>query len=756
MARSVVNLGGSTWRLGQAPDGAVPERAAWAEMERVAEWLPAVVPGNVQADLLRAGRVPDPAVGCQNERLQWVDDHCWWLARDFAWDVASPPDRRAHLVLRGVDYIGDVFLNGQHLGRHEGMFSPQVYEVTDLLGAENRLAVRILGSRWLPADRSGWWDRLLSRLEGLVAGAGRRFPQRRDTLKCQMSFGWDFAPPLRAMGIWDEVYIVASRDVLIRQVIAKAEIEANQARLHVHLDIDARRAARVRIRCRLAGETFDGESIVVEQDAGLNPGPNGQYVAMAVSQPRLWWPWDQGRPDLYRLRVEVLAGEQALDSYDELVGLRQVHMEGRTLVVNGRRVYARGANWVPADVLPGRVTEADYRALLGLARDANMNMLRVWGGGLREKQPFYELCDRLGIMVWQEFPVACAFMTRYPRGADYIRLVEAEAAAIIGCLRNHPSVVLWCGGNEFIPRRNAPLVQALARAAAGDETRPFLSASPHEGDSHNWHVWHEYQPPAAYRADHTGFASEFGLQAPPSVEALRRFIPAGELWPPGPSWVYHNAGLAKLRRYARPFLGGGERSLEAFVRASQRAQAHGLQIAIEHYRRSKAEGCGGTLVWQLNEPWPAISWSLIDYGREPKPAYHSVARLFSPVLVSADYAPQPYQAGDPFHAEVWIVNDLARALPGCTLEVALHAGPGDGRAVHALSEAIDVAADSAAVVSRVCWTLPEGEGRRLACRLVHEGRVVAANDYDLTAYDGLGPSRAQRLATWLGRAFIPT
>ncbi len=756
MTRPTLDLCSDGWQLGQAPPNADPHRATWHELEQVAGWLPATVPGNVRADLLRAGHLPDLYWGRQAEAAQWVDDRCWWLTCEFP--LTLSPGQQAHLILRGVDYLSELFLNGQHLGRHEGMFSPQVHQVTDLIQAHNRLAVRIVGSRWLPTDRSSRWEKLLNRLEGLVTGLPTRFPDRRDSLKCQMSFGWDFAPPLRTMGIWDDLFLVLSGDLFIRDLTVRHRMAGNEAVLTIQVQADAWQAGPARLRCTLAGETFQADPAVVERPVDLLPGPGHYAVELAVPAPRLWWPWDQGRPDLYRLTVEVWRGDRLLDTVTQTVGLRQVRLEGRTLYVNGKRIYARGANWVPAHILPGLVTQEDYRALLTLARQANMNLLRVWGGGLREKRAFYDLCDRMGILVWQEFPFACAFLTRYPRSPAYLRLVEAEARAIIRDLRNHPSLVLWCGGNEFSPRRNGPLVTTLQRAvAAEDPTRPFLPASPADGDRHNWRVWHHFQPPAAYRQDTALFASEFGLQAPPAVETLRRFIPDEELWPPGPSWAYHGAGLKKLWRYARPFLPTGQTgnlSVEEMVQASQRAQAHGLQIAIEHYRRRKAHGCGGTLVWQLNEPWPAISWAILDFYRQPKLAYETVRRLFNPLLISLDYPLKRYQAGDELRAGVWVLNDLHRELPGCRVEVLLHDGM--GQQGEPFTHSLDVAADSATWIGQVRWVLPPGGGWRVACRLIHEGQELATNEYDLTVHDEIQPTPGQRLWTWLGSLLVPS
>jgi beta-mannosidase len=752
MLRRIVDLNGDDWRLGQAPSGAPPEQATWDELGQVADWLPATVPGNVRADLVRAGRLPELAFGLQAGAAQWVDDHCWWLVRQFA--LSPSPSERVHLVLRGVDYIWDLFLNGQHLGRHEGMFSPRTYDISGLLGRDNELAVRITGSAWLPADRSTPREKLLNRIEERWSNVPSPSPDRRDTLKCQMSFGWDFCPALRTVGIWDDVYAVVSGEIFIGDVVARTKGTGDKVGLAVDMELDARRACGVQLRCSLTGETFEGTPILVERPIELVSGTQRHGIEFEVDRPRLWWPWDHGRADLYRLTLELYDGEQLLDSVSQMAGLRQIELDGWTLRVNGRRVYGRGANWVPADILPGRVGKEDYGALLMLAREADMNMLRVWGGGLREKRAFYDLCDRLGILVWQEFPFACAFVTRFPRSRDYLHLVEAEVQAIVRDLRNHPSVALWSGGNEFSPSRNTPLGSVLRRVtAAEDPSRPFLPASPTEGDSHNWRVWHNFLPPSAYRDDMALFASEFGLQAPPDPETLRRFIPAEDLWPPGPSWVYHRADLEKLWRYARPFLEGKETTLETFIQASQRAQAHGLQIAIEHYRRRKAEGCGGALIWQLNEPWPAISWALLDFYRQPKLAYETVKRLFNPLLVSVDYVPARFHAGDRLEGDVWIIHDRAETLPRCRVEVTLW--DGRGQVEEQFAQAVDVLPDSAEVVGHIGWRLPSGGDWRLTCQLSRDDQVLMANEYDLAVHDDTQPTARQRFWRWLSSLMIP-
>jgi beta-mannosidase len=753
MTRRVVDLNGTSWQLGQAPEGADPAHATWQECNRIAEWLPATVPGNVRADLMRADRLPELFYDRQADDSQWVDEYCWWFRRQFSLSVL--PDDRAFLCLRGVDYVGDVFLNGHHLARHEGMFSPQRYEITRLLRSQNQLALRIVGSNWLPTDRSSPWIRFLNAVESRVSTLAERFPHRRDTLKCQMGFGWDFSPPLRTMGIWDDVYAIISQRVFIQDAIVSQSIGDGQARLSVDVIIDSDSEGVVQLECTLKGETFQGTAAVVHQPVNVVTGRSRHTVELLVEQPRLWWPWDHGRPDLYQLVIEAWQGDHLLDATAQTMGLRQVELDGWALRINGHRVYARGANWVPTHVLPGLAREADYLSLVSLARRANMNMLRVWGGGLREKRPFYSLCDRMGILVWQEFPLACAFLSRYPRSSAYLDLVEAEAQAIVRDLRQHASLVVWCGGNEFSPVRNRPLIRALRQVVSReDPSRPFLPASPSMGDSHNWKVWHSYQSPAAYRDDAALFASEFGLQAPPSEASLRQFLPPDELWPPGPSWAFHGANLEKLWRYARPFLQNEEADLGSFIRASQRAQSQGLQLAIEHYRRRKAQGCGGVLVWQLNEPWPAISWALVDFYRRTKPAYEVIQRLLCPLLISLDFSPKAYRPGDRVSIDVWIINDRIQTLTGCELAVILW--DGEGQAVDTFAQQVDIDPDSACRMGQVTWTLPPGSGWRLTGQLFGQSQILAENNYELTPADIIQPTLRQRLRTLVKGLLLPS
>jgi len=673
----IFDLGGSEWSLGRAP--AQPLDFRDDDRETVAEWLPAHVPGNVRADLLAAGRIPDPLVGRQRAASEWVDEGDWWFRRRVS--MPLEPSQRAFVRFSGIDYTSAVFAAGDCLGRHEGMFSDQTYELTEHLHRDSELdlAVRIPGSASLPGLRRTAGQRIGRTVARLLRLSQLPNPDRLATLKCQMSYGWDCAPRLLTMGIWDDVSLVVCDSAAIMniwpRVIWPAQTSWPPASVEVDvtLDVDSALETPAWVMLHLSGDNFACDCQKFEFSLRLRPGRHAYTVQITLESPALWQPWDRGDPDLYHLHAELRSGDDGrlLHRDEATFGVRQVHLASSgprawQWRINGDGEFIRGVNWVPADSLPGRLRADDYEQLIGMARVAGVNLLRVWGGGLREKRAFYAACDRAGILVWQEFPIACVFFGRLPRSQRHLDLVREESRAIVRAVRNHPSVAVWCGGNEFSPADNRAVVQVLRESVARlDGTRPFLPASPGRGDRHNWDVWHGGAPASDYRRDHSRFVSEFGVQSAPHVDTLREALGTDWLWLAGAGWEDHCANLEKLRRYAGDY---APDDLEGFVHATQRAQARALQVAIEHYRRRKGK-CGGLAIWQWNEPWPAISWSLIDYYRRPKLAGQWLAKWFHPLLVSLDYRLKRYSSGDRLKAEVWVINDWQEEFPGCEIRI---------------------------------------------------------------------------------------
>ena len=763
--RRTIDLGGHDWQVGPLEThGAVSVESR--DLDRVADWLPAAVPGDVRNDLLAAGRIADPYLGLNNEASQWVDEKNWWYRKEFS--SALSPGERAFLFFYGIDYLAAVYLDGELLGYHEGMFSRQIYEVTHLLRASSShlLTVRLVGSAFLPRPELSWVERAWDRFTRWLPRGSHAFPDRFGLLKLQMGYGWDFAARLRTIGIWDDVHLVTTRSVLIREAQAQTALADSSATIALKLELDSDDSQGATLEIELC----DQEATVARSTVPLELSAGTQKCAasFSVQQPKLWQPWDRGTPHLYELKLTISrheAGQRVvLDSQTTRLGIREIALkvpsdappsaEPWLFHINGQREFVRGANWVPLDAMPGRLRVADYSAMLDRVRAAGVNLLRVWGGGLREKAAFYDLCDEKGIMVWQEFPFACAFLGYYPCRTRFLSMARQEAEDIVARLRNHPSLVLWCGGNEFGPRRNRPLVEMLQRAVTeGDGTRPFKRVSPDRGDTHNWRIWHAKASVAHFQQDRSSFLTEFGLQALPALDSLRRFLTPEGLWPPGSEWTYHGAQIGKLLFYIQPWLpplgqsldrlrkGEAMRLLEEVIAASQQAQAHGLQVAAEHVRRRKGQ-TGGLAFWQLNEPWPAISWSVIDYYGQPKAAYRKVAQVYNPVLLSVLYPFRSYQPGEVLPLEIWGINDLVESYEGVRAEVTL-----DGNML--FTQDLSLPADSSILVVRLTHTLDHVPGRISARLLSPDGQLLSENDYELTYRAGRERYLPDHVFHWL-------
>ncbi|MEA3336087.1 MAG: glycoside hydrolase family 2 TIM barrel-domain containing protein [Chloroflexota bacterium] len=744
-----------TWMFSQVPSRPWPSSRQHVEfdMASVAGWLPATVPGNVRSDLLTAGLIPDPLLSDGLESSRWTEGVDWWYRTQLPLDMQ--PGDRAFLEFDGIDYLSAIFVDGQQIGLHQGMFSRQIVELPSNLCERSsvQLAVRIWGSDSLPEYSTNLWQSAWARIAAKAQDSFPPFDDRLASLKAPMHSGWDFAPRLRTMGIWDLCRLVICRGVYLADLQVEAEpvapiTDPGPARLQLSLTLNSDSARIVQAEIVIAPS--DDTSNILERftlDLQVPAGSSRHQREVLLPSARLWQPWDRGQPCLYQvsivLREAAVEGSeksQVLDRVGVRVGVRRIQRELTgdgapwNVVVNGHTLFLRGANWVPVDSLQGRSGLQNYGPLLQLAREAGLNFLRVWGGGGREKKLFYDLCDEMGFLVWQEFPIACVFLDHLPRDRAYLEVLRQETAGIVRALRNHPSLFLWCGGNEFSPLRNRPAIRTMAEVVATeDPERPFISASPSMGDSHNWNVWHGLAPLAAYRGEHAAFVSEFGLQAVPHIDSLRRFLPAMQLWPPGTGWERHKADLDKLTRYAQWFRDSDSRdapadeALESFVRASQRCQAAGLQVMVEHVRRRKGQ-TGGLALWQWNEPWPAISWSVIDYFGQAKRAYDVLARIMQPVLVSLLFPLKPVKRGDQLTSEIWLVNDRLTELAGCRLEVFL-----DEKLVH--EQACSVGANRASPVGKMSIAMPSTAGE-LRVALWQGNRRLAENVYDLRHVDG--------------------
>jgi beta-mannosidase len=692
------------WRLMDFAPGEGEEQAVFSEAYEARGWMEVSVPGDVHTALMAAGRIPDPFYDRNELACAWIEAREWWYRAQSPGEIPPvQPDERLLLIFHGLDTFATIWLNGVMLGKHENMFREAAFDVGHIVrpNEANTLAVCFEPPLRHVADRPP-----------LTWGSDLLDDTKRNLMrKAQFGFGWDWGPRLPTVGIWRPVELRRQRQAAISAVHFRTdEIDptGEEALVSVAVEIDCF-AGDAPLDVAVSLDWNEADVATAQVRALAKHGtPSHVEIPLRVKKPRLWWPRDLGEPALYRLQVAVLRKETELDRKRLQVGIRSVVLDRSPdpdeagtcffrFVVNGIPIFARGANWIPRSSFVGGLRGDDYRRLLSAARDANMNMLRVWGGGIYEHDAFYDLCDRLGILVWQDFMFACA---PYPQDDPiFVAEVREEACYQVARLRNHPSLALWCGNNEnqwiHLLRTHPPTPgvptplpgvkyydEIIPEAVAAlDGRTPYWPGSPYggphpnstlEGDVHDWHVWHglpvdaglgpAVPDPQTYRptpedvafthyAENMGrFISEFGMHASPVMETLRRCIPAEDLYHHSPAMDHHNKDNPKKKGdYLMLTVTGLPKDLEEYVDFSMLAQAEGLKFGIEHFRRRKPH-CAGTLLWQFNDCWPGLSWSILDFYGFGKAGYYYVKRAYAPVLAS-------FKARHDGAIELWVTND---------------------------------------------------------------------------------------------------
>jgi beta-mannosidase len=616
------------WVLGLAEHAGhlVPERV------RDALPIPATVPGTVHTDLLAAGLIPDPYLDRNEDDLHWIGRVAWTYQREIAHEGGP-----ALLLFQGLDTLATVAVNGTVVGRTENMH--RRYELPVSL----RPGANLLSVRFDPAWDFGAAEReRLGRLPNQYPGP---FNYLR---KMACNFGWDWGPTLVTAGIWRPVTLVSTAGPRIREVRPAVTVEGRVgvAAFDVHLDAEGETPVEVSV----GGVTAVGNI----RERGT--------ITVRVDDPDLWWPRGMGDQPLYEATVSAGA-----DRWRERIGFRDVRLDTTpdgdgtpfVIAVNGTPVPVRGANWIPDDCFPPRVTEARLRARIQQATDANVNLLRIWGGGVYESHDFYRICDEQGVLVWQDFLFACA---AYPEDERLAAEVDAEARDNVARLMPHPSLVLWNGNNENIwghadwdwqqqigdrPWGLGYYLDVLPRAVAEtDPTRPYWPGSPYSGSldihpndeahalTHIWDVWNTADY-TTYRDYRPRFVAEFGWQAPPTWSTLTTAVHDDPLTPTSPGVLHHQKatdGNGKLARgLAHHF--PAPTGIADWHFATQLNQARAIEVGIGHFRSLRPR-CSGAIVWQLNDCWPVTSWAAIDgYGRK-KPLWYALRAAYEPRLLT--------------------------------------------------------------------------------------------------------------------------
>ncbi len=641
-------------------------------------WLPATVPGTVQQDLLAAGKIPDPFYGLNEREVQWVGEQDWLYRGSFDLSTDFTSSDPIQLCFEGLDTFATVWLNGEKILVSENMFVPQRLEVGHLLKTvDNELQILVES-----AVRRG---RELEAAHGKLT-AWNGDPYRVYVRKAQYHFGWDWGPCLITCGIWRSVSLECS-PARIAELDCSVEVEENLTRATVTAKVQVEGQATVRLR--LLGP--NDEELETVDTPLLENIANHAFI---INQPQLWWPRGYGSQPQYKVEAILLTNDTEVDRAVKKVGLRRLELvqepvEGESgttfyFKINNTPIFCGGVNWIPADSFTPQIPAERYQKLLELAADGNMLMLRVWGGGIYEEDQFYDLCDELGLLVWQDFMFACGI---YPALDWFQESVKAEVTATLKRLRHHVSLVLWCGNNEDYMIANSlgaydstlegdfsqtkfPARQIYEHllpeiCADLDPSRPYWPGSPYGGpdsssqtigDRHTWDVWHgqmlDYHE---YPRFEGRFVSEFGMQAMPKLATVEAFAPASERYPGSRTFDFHNKATDGFRRLAA-YLSDNlpvTSELEDFIYATQLIQSEALACALRGWRRRWGGpgkyAVGGALIWQINDCYPVTSWAIVDYYLRLKPAYYTVKRELAPVMVGLWRAPEN-------KAAVWGVN----------------------------------------------------------------------------------------------------
>ena len=667
---------------------------------RLSNWYPATVPGVVHTDLMDNKIIEDPFFRLNERGMQWIDKEDWIYQTTFQLTPEMMGRENIDLIFKGLDTYADVYLNEKKILEANNMFREWKTSIKpDLKPGENVLKIYFHSPIKVDIPK---WDALPYQYEAGndQSENGGVFNKKVSVFarKAGYHYGWDWGPRLVTSGIWRPVYVEAWDNARINDVfIRQPEVSKSRASLIGEVEILADKEidqANVTITEAASGRVLAGQTV------SLQKGINKISLPFSIKSPKLWWSNGLGEPHLYSFRTDLTVNNQTSDAWTEEVGLRSLKIinrpdkDGKTFYVelNGIPVFAKGANYIPQDNFLPRVTPGQYEKTILDAANANMNMLRIWGGGTYESDLFYQLCDRYGILVWQDFMFACSL---YPAEGELLENIRQEAIDNVKRLRNHACIALWCGNNEcndawfnwgwqkrykaqnpeyeqkiwkqFNDQYNVTLPQVVEEYAPESfywPSSPFArydgGSDDRNGDRHYWEVWHGKKPIEMYNKERSRFFSEYGFQSFPEFESVKRYAPRQEDWD-----IYSEVMMSHqrggmhanelietylLNEYRKP------RNFEAFLYMNHVLQGDAIKTAIGAHRRDMPY-CMGTLFWQHNDCWPVASWASRDYYGRWKAQHYFARKAYRDILVSPI-------ADEDGQLKVQIVSDRHKACNG--------------------------------------------------------------------------------------------
>ncbi|NIF06473.1 glycoside hydrolase family 2 protein [Chryseobacterium sp. Tr-659] len=627
-------------------------------------WLSAKVPGTVHLDLMNNKAISDPFKDENEKKVQWVENEDWEYQTHFNISQKELENQHADLVFNGLDTFSEIYLNGKLLKKTDNMFRKWEIPAKEWLKkGDNELKI-IFRS----AVEEG--KKLAKQVPFTMPESPRSFVR-----KAQYQFGWDWGPRLVTAGIWKDIKIEFWNAAKIETIkIEQKKLSDKKAELAIHASILAEKEGKYIFIINNKTNTID-----------LKKGKNQLEIPFTIQNPKLWQPNGWGEAYLYDMKFSLHKDSELLSDETMKLGLRTVELiqekdtKGKSFYfkVNGKPLYIKGTNWIPADSFSPRITKEKYKKLIGDAKEVHMNMIRIWGGGIYEDDEFYKACDENGILVWQDFMFAGSF---YPADDMFLNNVKEEVKDQVNRLQNHPSIALWCGNNEideaivnwgyqkqFKYSKNDSLqvwkdykklfhnlIPNTLKENLTADKNIYWPSSPSigwghkesltEGDSHYWGVWWGEQPFEIYNEKVGRFMSEYGFQGMPTLETTKSMFSGA------PDLNLQNPSIKAHEKHARgwdiinEYMKRDYNIPTDFVKynyVSQLLQARGMQIAIEAHRRAKPYNMG-TLYWQLNDCWPVVSWSSIDYLGNWKAFHYQAKRSFEPVMVSVTETDKTY------------------------------------------------------------------------------------------------------------------
>lgn len=620
-------------------------------------WYDAKIPGNIHTDLLSHNLIKDPFYGSNSDSMMWVSEEIWRYKKDFIIPNEFI-ERNLEIVFEGLDTYAEIYLNGIKIGESDNMYKKWAFIIEDSLKQkENSIEVIIHPSKKVNSQK--------------LSEAGISIPDSRIfSRKAPYQYGWDWGPDFETAGIFKSVYLNSWVKLRMTNVIIEPKtITDSLAVMIANIELESENYYNGAVKITSPFNEFD----TLNQKIEIFQGKNLYPIEFEVKNPQLWWCNGLGDAKLYDIKVQV-STKFRVEEQNIKTGIRNIEFCNKKdsigqefyFKLNGIPVFAKGANWVPAEYFNGSNSYKNYKELLELAKDANFNMLRVWGGGIYENDEFYDICDSLGIMVWQDFMFSCAM---YPADDNFVKSVSDEITYQVKRLFNHPSIVLWCGNNEVkngwfdwgwqkqyklssvdslkIWNDYLTIFEKLIPDAVSemDHMRKYVPTSPSygwghvesctHGDSHYWGVWWGMKDFDVYYDKAGRFMSEYGFQAFPDISSLGKFIPKDSLYLYSKSLKTHQkhpTGFETIYEYMQIDYNIPEK-FDDYVYLSQVLQAEGMQKAFDAHLMSMPY-CMGTLFWQFNDCWPVVSWSAIDYYKSPKALYYIAKNTFKDIHIS--------------------------------------------------------------------------------------------------------------------------